>query len=179
MLKPVALLEAARALTEHWSPKVVGTSNDSYVKVAKVCGEFVWHKHEHEDELFLVLSGRLVIELDGYLGVEKTLVLKPGEVRKLNVALKRTPVARAPKKERPSRGGTQPAAAGFGFLNVTSDPWASITIDGKAYGQTPQAGIKLAAGSHTVVLTPGSGSPKRFTVVISADQTTRKRFKLE
>lgn len=64
-MKAKALLAECDALTEYWSPRVVGRVNDSYVKVAKVKGEFVWHKHDHEDEMFLVLRGQLVIELEG------------------------------------------------------------------------------------------------------------------
>ena len=48
---------------EHWSPRIVGELNDSYVKLVKLKGEFVWHKHENEDELFLVVKGRLQIKL--------------------------------------------------------------------------------------------------------------------
>ncbi len=47
---------------EHWSPKIVGELNDSYVKLAKLKGEFVWHRHEKEDELFLVVKGKLLIK---------------------------------------------------------------------------------------------------------------------
>jgi len=46
-----------------WSPKIVGELNDSHVKLAKFKGEFVWHHHETEDELFLVLKGNLCIKL--------------------------------------------------------------------------------------------------------------------
>jgi mannose-6-phosphate isomerase-like protein (cupin superfamily) len=48
---------------DYWSPKIVGELNDSYIKLAKVKGEFVWHHHEAEDELFLVIKGRLLIKL--------------------------------------------------------------------------------------------------------------------
>ena len=58
----VNLLATAQALTEHWSPRVVGQVNDQYVKVAKVHGDLTWHAHAQEDELFLVLKGRLRIE---------------------------------------------------------------------------------------------------------------------
>lgn len=51
-------------LTEFWSPKVIGRVNDQYVKVAKLKGEFVWHAHEGEDELFLVIRGRLRIQYE-------------------------------------------------------------------------------------------------------------------
>ncbi len=48
---------------EYWSPKIVGELNDSHVKLVKLKGEFVWHHHEQEDELFLVVKGRLLIKL--------------------------------------------------------------------------------------------------------------------
>jgi mannose-6-phosphate isomerase-like protein (cupin superfamily) len=48
---------------EHWCPRIVGELNDSYVKLAKLQGEFVWHKHDEEDELFLVVKGKLQIKL--------------------------------------------------------------------------------------------------------------------
>ena len=54
----------AESLTELWSPRVVGELDDSYVKVAKVQGTFGWHNHEHEDELFFILKGRLRIEME-------------------------------------------------------------------------------------------------------------------
>jgi len=48
---------------DYWSPKIVGELNDSHVKLAKLKGEFTWHHHENEDELFLVVKGRLLIRL--------------------------------------------------------------------------------------------------------------------
>lgn len=48
---------------EYWSPRITGELNDSYIKLAKLRGEFVWHHHELEDELFLVVKGRLLIKL--------------------------------------------------------------------------------------------------------------------
>jgi mannose-6-phosphate isomerase-like protein (cupin superfamily) len=50
-------------ITEYWRPHVVGELNGQVVKLAKLKGEFIWHHHEAEDELFLVLSGRLRMEL--------------------------------------------------------------------------------------------------------------------
>ncbi len=63
MLKAKNLRAAASELTEYWSPKVVGEVDDFFVKVAKVKGTFVWHLHEDEDELFLVLKGQLRLEM--------------------------------------------------------------------------------------------------------------------
>ena len=57
------LLAAFDRVTEHWSPKVIAQVNDQYLKVAKVQGEFPWHQHDGEDELFFIVRGSLVIEL--------------------------------------------------------------------------------------------------------------------
>ncbi len=59
----VNLAEKFSLFADHWSPKIVGELNDSYVKVVKLKGEFVWHHHEKEDELFLVVKGKLLIRL--------------------------------------------------------------------------------------------------------------------
>lgn len=72
MLDAVHLVSEAEKLTETWSPRVVGRVGDLYVKVARLRGAFVWHAHPGEDELFLVLRGRLRIELeDGAVEVEE------------------------------------------------------------------------------------------------------------
>ena len=64
MANAVSTKAVASALTELWSPRVVAEVDDSYVKVAKVHGQLAWHSHEHEDELFFVLKGRLRIEME-------------------------------------------------------------------------------------------------------------------
>lgn len=56
--------QAAEALTEYWSPRIIGELDDSYVKVAKVLGTFGWHSHDDEDEMFLILAGHLRIEME-------------------------------------------------------------------------------------------------------------------
>ncbi len=74
---PISLELACSALNELWSPRVVGQVNNQYIKVAKIQGEFPWHSHEHEDEMFLVLRGLLSIgrsEADG-----GPVSLRPGE----------------------------------------------------------------------------------------------------
>ncbi len=58
-MKTVNLGEKFRSFTDQWSPKIVGEINDSYVKAVKLQGEFVWHHHEQEDEMFLVVKGTL------------------------------------------------------------------------------------------------------------------------
>lgn len=52
-------------ISDYWSPKVISRVNDQYVKITKVKGEFTWHNHKDEDELFLVVRGRLLIQLEG------------------------------------------------------------------------------------------------------------------
>jgi mannose-6-phosphate isomerase-like protein (cupin superfamily) len=62
-MKKVNLAQKLELFTDHWKPRVVGQLNGQHVKVVKLKGEFVWHRHENEDELFLVLKGRLRIEM--------------------------------------------------------------------------------------------------------------------
>jgi mannose-6-phosphate isomerase-like protein (cupin superfamily) len=74
---PISLELACSALTELWSPRVVGQVNNQYIKVAKIRGEFPWHFHELEDEMFFVLRGLLCIgraEADG-----GPVFVRPGE----------------------------------------------------------------------------------------------------
>lgn len=77
MLNKTNLLAQCEALTEYWSPKIVGEVNTQYVKVAKVKGSFEWHKHDDEDELFYILQGNLVIE---YESDDATVALGPGDM---------------------------------------------------------------------------------------------------
>ncbi len=62
-MEVVNLSETFSRFTDHWSPKIVGEVNDMHVKLVKLSGEFVWHHHEREDELFLVVEGRLRLQL--------------------------------------------------------------------------------------------------------------------
>jgi mannose-6-phosphate isomerase-like protein (cupin superfamily) len=67
----VNLAEKFARFAEHWSPKVVGEVDDYEIKLAKLQGDFVWHKHDDADELFLVTRGRLVIRLrDGEVALD-------------------------------------------------------------------------------------------------------------
>jgi quercetin dioxygenase-like cupin family protein len=75
MIASISLLQTCAALTDLWSPKVIGKVNDQYVKVAKLQGEFVWHKHDHEDEFFQVLKGSMRIQIEGQPDVD----LSPGD----------------------------------------------------------------------------------------------------
>lgn len=60
------LVSEAEALTEFWSPRILGQINDQYLKVARVKGELTWHKHDNEDEMFLMLKGHLTIEYEDH-----------------------------------------------------------------------------------------------------------------
>lgn len=62
-MNKVNLLEKLALFSDHWHPRVVGELNGQLVKLAKLQGEFVWHQHELEDELFLVVKGSLTIRL--------------------------------------------------------------------------------------------------------------------
>jgi|SRR5690554_741984 len=73
-INKVKLNEKLETFNEYWSPKIVGELNNQLVKIAKLKGEFVMHKHEKEDELFYVIAGKLFIQL-----VDKTLELNAGE----------------------------------------------------------------------------------------------------
>jgi mannose-6-phosphate isomerase-like protein (cupin superfamily) len=78
----------AASLTELWSPRVIAEVDDNYVKVAKVQGTFGWHAHENEDELFLVLKGRLRIEMEG-----SAVVLGEGELFVVPKGVRHNPAA--------------------------------------------------------------------------------------
>jgi mannose-6-phosphate isomerase-like protein (cupin superfamily) len=80
--------QIAASLTEFWSPRVVAEVDDTYVKVAKVLGTFTWHAHEHEDELFLILKGRLRIEME-----DGAVELNEGDVYVVPKGVRHNPVA--------------------------------------------------------------------------------------
>jgi mannose-6-phosphate isomerase-like protein (cupin superfamily) len=80
--------QVAASLTELWSPRVVAELDDSYVKTAKVHGEFSWHAHDGEDELFLILSGELRIELE-----DRHVLLREGELFVVPRGVRHRPVA--------------------------------------------------------------------------------------
>jgi mannose-6-phosphate isomerase-like protein (cupin superfamily) len=73
-IKVINLAEKFNLIQEYWQPRITGELNDAYIKLGKLKGEFIWHHHEHEDELFLVVKGRLTIHLK-----EGDIFLNPGE----------------------------------------------------------------------------------------------------
>jgi mannose-6-phosphate isomerase-like protein (cupin superfamily) len=87
-MEKVNLAEKFGLFEEYWSPKIVGELNGQHVKLAKLKGEFIWHHHEAEDELFLVVKGQLVLELR-----EQDVVLEEGEFFIVPRGVEHKPVA--------------------------------------------------------------------------------------
>lgn len=87
-MEKVNLIEKFGKFTELWNPKIVGELNGQYVKLAKLKGEFTWHHHEAEEELFLVVKGCLVIKLP-----DRDVVLNEGEFFIVPRGVEHMPVA--------------------------------------------------------------------------------------
>jgi len=85
----VNLAQKFRMFNDFWSPKVVGELNDSHVKLVKLKGEFVWHQHETEDELFLVVKGSLQIKLR-----DQDIFLEEGEFVIIPRGVEHLPIAK-------------------------------------------------------------------------------------
>jgi len=84
----IDLREKFAAIDEHWSPRIVAELNGQHVKLVKFRGEFVWHHHDHEDELFLVHRGRFRMEFR-----DRTVDLGPGEMIVVPRGVEHRPVA--------------------------------------------------------------------------------------
>ncbi|HZH30142.1 MAG TPA: cupin domain-containing protein [Pyrinomonadaceae bacterium] len=87
-MKVVNLNEKFSLIQEHWQPKIAGEFNDAYLKLVKFKGEFLWHRHETEDELFLVVEGNLTIKLR-----DRDLQLAAGEFAVIPRGVEHMPVA--------------------------------------------------------------------------------------
>lgn len=88
VMDKVNLAQKFSLFDEYWSPKIVGELNGQYVKLAKLKGEFVWHSHETEDELFMVVKGRLVITFR-----DRDIALEEGEFAIVPRGVEHCPVA--------------------------------------------------------------------------------------
>ncbi|NIN72287.1 MAG: cupin domain-containing protein [Gemmatimonadetes bacterium] len=88
MVGKINLVDKLALFSDHWSPRIVGDLNDCHVKLVKLQGEFVWHHHEAEDELFLVLKGRLLIKLR-----DRDVWLDEGEMAIIPRGVEHLPVA--------------------------------------------------------------------------------------
>jgi mannose-6-phosphate isomerase-like protein (cupin superfamily) len=80
-VEKVNLAEKFGLIHDYWNPRIAGQINDFHIKLVKLKGEFVWHHHDHEDELFLVVKGRLLIKLrdnDVWLGEGEFVIIPKG-----------------------------------------------------------------------------------------------------
>ncbi len=87
-MEAINLKEKFSSFEDYWRPKIVGELNDTHVKIVKVKGEFTWHHHDNEDELFLVVRGRLVIKL-----LDRDITLEEGEFAVIPRGVEHKPVA--------------------------------------------------------------------------------------
>jgi len=84
----ISLDEKFASISDYWQPRIIGELNGQHVKIAKLRGEFVWHHHEHEDELFLIHRGTLRVEFR-----DRTLTLGPGDMTVIPRGVEHRPVA--------------------------------------------------------------------------------------
>jgi mannose-6-phosphate isomerase-like protein (cupin superfamily) len=89
MIDKINLNEKFARFSDHWSPKVIGQLNNHQVKVVKFQGDFVWHSHEKEDELFMVIDGSFTMELR-----DKQIEVHPGELIIIPHGTEHRPVAK-------------------------------------------------------------------------------------
>ena len=87
-MQKVNLSEKLAQFSDQWQPKIVGELNGQHVKLAKIFGEFIWHKHDHEDELFLVVKGRFRMEFR-----DRHVWLEEGEILIVPRGVEHRPVA--------------------------------------------------------------------------------------
>ena len=87
-MQKINLTEKLSKFSAHWSPKIIAELNGQHVKLVKFRGEFVWHHHEHEDELFYVVGGSFRMELR-----DRTVELREGEMFVVPRGVEHRPVA--------------------------------------------------------------------------------------
>lgn len=95
-MTPINLAAKFAQFSDHWSPKIVAALNGQHVKLVKLRGEFVWHHHEHEDELFLVVRGTLRMEFSDRPGggpASRTEIIREGEMIVVPRGVEHRPVA--------------------------------------------------------------------------------------
>ena len=88
MIKKVNIQEKFSLFSDHWNPRIVGELNGQHVKLAKILGEFDWHKHDDEDEMFLVIEGEFNMELR-----HETIPIQTGEFIVIPKGVEHRPVA--------------------------------------------------------------------------------------
>jgi mannose-6-phosphate isomerase-like protein (cupin superfamily) len=85
----INIKEKFKLFSEHWTPKKIGELNGQQLLLAKIKGEFIWHAHEHEDELFMIIKGALIIEFR-----DKTITLNEGEIYIIPKGIEHKPIAK-------------------------------------------------------------------------------------
>ena len=85
----INIKEKFNLFSEHWTPKKVGELNGQQILLAKIKGEFIWHAHEHEDELFMIIKGSLILEFR-----DKTIELNEGEIYIIPKGVEHKPIAK-------------------------------------------------------------------------------------
>lgn len=88
-INPVSLKKKFELFDEYWTPKIIGELNDQFIKLAKLKGDFVWHSHENEDELFYIVKGQLTLKFRE----EKEITLNKGEMYVVPAGVEHFPVA--------------------------------------------------------------------------------------
>jgi len=92
-MEKINLQQKFALFSDHWSPKMVGELNDFAVKIVKVKGEFVWHHHDVEDELFFVVKGRLLMQVREETGGQRDIWVEEGEMIIIPHGVEHCPVA--------------------------------------------------------------------------------------
>lgn len=87
-MEKVNIAQKLSLFNDHWNPRIAGELNGQHVKLAKFQGEFIWHSHEKEDELFLVINGEFTMEFR-----DKKVLLKEGEFLIVPKGVEHRPVA--------------------------------------------------------------------------------------
>lgn len=118
-MNKINLSEKFNLFNEYWAPKIVGELNGQYVKLAKFKGEFTWHSHENEDEMFFVFDGTLKIELrTGSITLNKgEFCIIPKGVQHKPVAIEEVKVMLFEPKSTEQTGGVK------SDLLVENQPW--------------------------------------------------------
>ncbi len=92
-MQKVNMAEKFASFAEHFSPKIVGEVNDCHVKLVKAKGDFIWHHHDHEDEMFLVVSGSFTMKYRDASGSERAEQIAEGEFVIVPRGVEHCPVA--------------------------------------------------------------------------------------
>ncbi|MBK5280060.1 MAG: cupin domain-containing protein [Bacteroidia bacterium] len=87
-MEKINLDQKLSLFTDYWNPRIIGELNGQHVKLAKLKGEFIWHQHEHEDELFYVVKGKLRMEFR-----DKSIDIHPGELIVVPKGVEHKPIA--------------------------------------------------------------------------------------